>query len=340
MGGTAFLGDNALTEGTVVLHHVTEGSQGELDSVRVGPEGSFSFVLPNVPDPARGDVFFASVRHDGVLYFGPAITLALQLDSVYEIHAYDTLLAPAEGVSVSVQSRSLFLEPDVSGDWRVTDLFQLRNDRDRTVVAHEDGRTWSYPLPDEAQNVTAGQGDMSLEAATYEEGAIVVRAALPPGERLFVVRYGLESPFLSIPSPGVTEAFDVLIREPAPALEVEGFQLLGRIELEAGSTYRRFTGIDVSQPFVRVIESEEIRPPPTHWIAVGLAMILTVSGLMAVRAGAGTPAGSDGGGRQELLVRVARLDEDFYASDGRKDSERRAYERRRAELMRRLRSRA
>ena len=126
---------------------------------------------------------------------------------------------------------------------------------------------------------------MSFDAATYEEGAVVVRAALPPGERLFVVRYGLESPFLSIPTPGVTEAFDILIREPAPALEVESFELFGRIELEAGSTYRRFTSVDVSQPFVRVTESEESRPPPAHWIAVILAMVLTVSGLMAVRAG-------------------------------------------------------
>ena len=250
------------------------------------------------------------------------------------------LLAPPEGISVAMQSRNLFFEPDGSGAWRVTDLFQLRNDRDRTVVAREDGHTWSHPLPEEARNVTTGEGEMSFDAATYEGGAVVVRAALPPGERLFVVRYGLESPSLSIPSPGVTEAFDILIREPAPALEVEGFDLLDRLELEAGSTYRRFTSVDFSQPFVRVTEIEEVRPPPAYWIAVILAMVLTVGGLMAVRAGGGTPDGSAGGGRQELLVRVARLDDDFYARDGRPDSERRAYERRRAELLRRLRSRA
>ena len=69
-----YVADTALAEGVVVLHHVSDGEQGEVDSVRVGEEGSFSFTLPRAPDPGRSDIYFASVRHDGVLYFGPAIT--------------------------------------------------------------------------------------------------------------------------------------------------------------------------------------------------------------------------------------------------------------------------
>lgn len=338
LGGMVFVGDAPLTEGTVVLHQLTDETVGELDSVRVGPDGSFSFVLPKAPDPARSDVFFASTRHDGVLYFGPFITMVLQLDSLYEIHAYDTLLAPPEGLPIAVQSRSIFFEPDGSGAWRVTDLFEVRNDRDRTIVARRDGRTWSYPLPKEARNVTAGEGEMSPDVATYEDGALTVRAALPPGQRLFVVRYALDSPFLSIPTPGVTEALDILIREPAPAVEVVGFSLVDRIELEAGSTYRRFSRVDVSQPFVRVIAGKENRPPPVQWIAVILAMILAVSGLVAVRAGGARGAATNGGGRLELLTQVARLDEEFYESDARSNVARRTYDQRRAKLLRRLRS--
>lgn len=343
LSGKAFVGDTALVGGTVVLHHVSDDGQGEVDSLAVGADGTFSFELPNVPDPTRNDVFFASVRHAGVLYFGPAITLAVQLDTLYEVHAYDTVLAPPEGASVALQSRSLFLEPDGAGAWRATDLFQVRNDADRTIVARDGGRTWRYPLPGEARDVSAGEGDLSFSAAEFDSGDLVVSAALPPGERLFVVRYWLDSPFVSFPTPGLTEALDVLVREPAPALDVEGegIETVGRMELEPGSTYRRFTGMDFAQPFVRVVQSEETGPPPVRWAAVILALVLAAGGLAALRGGARAPAEASvpaSGGRQALLTQVARLDEDFAARATPSVSERRRYEDERTELVRRLRS--
>ena len=68
--GQALLGNEALTSGTVVLHHLIGGTQGELDSVSLGTDGTFSLTLPNPPDPAIRDIYLASIRHDGVLYFG------------------------------------------------------------------------------------------------------------------------------------------------------------------------------------------------------------------------------------------------------------------------------
>lgn len=334
--GTVFVADTALAEGVVVLHHLSDGSQGQLDSVRVRAGGSFSFVLPNVPDPARNDVFFASVRHDDVLYFGPAITRAVDLDSLYEIHAYDTVLAPAEGADVVLEGRSVFVEPDEAGAWRVTDLFQLRNDRNRTVVAREGGRTWSYPLPAEARDVAAGEGEMSLDVATFEDGALVVRAALPPGERLFIARYTLASPFVTIPTPGLTETLDVLIREPVPALDVEGLEPMDQLELEAGSTFRRYNGQSFDAASVRLVEIEVRGPPPVQWIAVILAMVLTVAGLLTMRGRGATPA-TAGPGRRELLLEIARLDEDFSRLEAPSEGRRRAYEKRRRALLERVR---
>lgn len=335
LGGTVFVGDAAMTVGTVVLHHLSDGTQGELDSMTVGTDGSFSFRLPNVPDPARSDMFFGSVRHDGVLYFGPAITTAAQLDSTYEIHAFDTLLAPAEGLAVTLQSRSVFFEPDSAG-WRVTDLFQLRNDESRTIVARPDGVVWSYPLPAEASDVTAGEGELANDAVSYEQGLLVVRAALPPGERLFVVRYRLDSPIIEIPNRGTTEAFDVLIREPAPPLEVEGLELLDRIELEAGTTYMRFTGVDIVGPSVRVVETEPQRSLDAKWIAVILTMVLGGGGLVALRP-RGIPVQNRVVSRPALLLQVARLDEEFESGAATPPA-RREYERRRAEMIREIRS--
>ena len=98
--GRALLGDTVLTRGTVVLHHVSNATQGEVDSTALAGDGSFQLRLPNVPDPERGDVFLASILHDGVTYFGPWITTANQLDSAYAIQAYDTAMAAAEAVTV------------------------------------------------------------------------------------------------------------------------------------------------------------------------------------------------------------------------------------------------
>lgn len=335
LGGTVFVGDTVMQGGTVVLHHLTDGTQGDLDSLAIASDGGFAFPLPRVPDPTRSDVFFASVRHDGVLYFGPAITTGTQLDSIYEIHAYDTLLAPAEGMDVSVQSRSVFFEPD-SADWRVTELIQLRNDAPRTIVARPDGRVWSYPLPTEAREVTAGEGELGVDAARFVDGELVVRAALPPGERIFVVRYRVDTPLLDLPNRGTAEALDVLIREPAPALDVEGLELLDRVELEAGSTYLRFTGADVSVPFVRIVPAEETGRPNVQWAAVVLALILAGAGLLALRRdgvpSVVEPAPVD---RTSLLMEIARLDESFDRPELTSE-ERRTYRRRRAELLRRV----
>ena len=221
----------------------------------------------------------------------------------------------------------------------MTDLFQLRNDELRTIVARSGGATWRYPLPAEALDVEAGEGELDVGAAAYEDGALVVRAALPPGERLFFVRYRVPVPTLDIPNRGSTEAFDVLIREPAPPLEVDGLALTDRVELEAGSTYLRYSAADVAAPFVRIVEGEDDGHPPVAWAAVILTLILTASGVLLLRPaqGARGPQAVSGPDRDALLRQVARLDDEFEAGEG-TEADTRAYRRRRAELIEQIRS--
>lgn len=336
--GVAYVGRQPLDDGVVVLHHLSEGQQGDLDSMRVQGDGSFRFVLPAPPDPSRSDIYFASYRHQGVLYFSAAVTSTIQLDSVYSIQAWDTLLAPAEGADFPLQSRSVFFEPDTVG-WVVTDLFQLRNEQPRTVVARDGGVVWSHALPAEATDVIAGEGELSPGAVAYENGGLAVRAALSPGERIFVVRYRVESPLISIPVEGPAEVLDVLVREPAPAVEVEGLELTERIELEAGSTYQRFTGTEVDLPEVRVVQGAVQAEPQVEWVAFLLAMVLAGSGLFILRPGRGQrpEVVTVGGGadRSAIVERIALLDEDFEAQ-GKPESGRAIYERKRAELLRQL----
>ena len=337
LNGRVLVGDAPLSAGTVVLHQLNDVTQGEIDSVRVATDGSFSMRLPGVPNPTRGEMYFASIRHQGVMYFGPALAAAVQLDSLYEIHAYDTLLAPAEGLPVTLEARNIFFEPD-GATWRITDVFQLRNDTDRTVVARPGGRVWSYPLPGAATDVVTGEGEMSAEVITYEEGGLVVRAALPPGERLFMVRYTLASPEVEIPTPGSTEMFDVLVREPAPPLDIAGLVPAESVELEGGGTYRRYAGEDVATPSLTVALGEERGPPPVQWIAVVLAVLLAAGGLAAFRRAPASsrPAPVRVDARQSLLIELARLDEEFQGKSSPSKAEKQEYQERRTAMLRRL----
>lgn len=333
------VGDEPLGEGVVALHHLSDGEQGTIDSVQVSEGGAFRFVLPTMPNPARNDIYFASYRHDGVLYFSAAITATTQLDSVYTIQAYDTLVAPPGGHDIPLQSRSVFFEPDTVG-WRVTELYQLRNDEDRTVVAGPDGLVWAHPLPTEATNIVAGEGEISPGAVGVQDGTFVVRGAVPPGERIFVVRYQVESPLIEVPNRGSPELLDVLVREPAPSVDVEGLELVDRIELEAGSTYMRFSGTEVGDAEIRIVPGEEARAPRVEWVAFLLALILAASGLFILRPTAspqvaGAVTAEPVAARRALLEQVAYLDEEF-AREGAPEGRREAYERRRAELLRQL----
>lgn len=353
--GQVLVGDSTLDAGTVVLHQVTSESQGEIDSVGVAPDGTFTFGLPEAPLGAADRFYFASIRHEGILYFGSALADVAQLDSIYRIQTYDTAMVASGGHPIPIQARNLFFEPN-GEEWRVTDIFQLRNDEGRTLVAPEDGFVWGYPLLEGARDFTSGQDGFSLDGTTVEDGDVVVRAAVAPGERVFVFRYSIDEIFGTVPTPGLTETFDLLVREPSPRVGVDGLDLIGRVELEAGSTYRRYSATNVGPDRVRVVEAETPGDLPFEWITVIVALALAGAAIVVLRgfstadaagglggAGSGAVAGGARGGtavadRQALLMEIARLDEAFEADPDPTDDERAAYERRRAELLGKLRA--
>ena len=186
--------------------------------------------------------------------------------------------------------------------------------------------------------VEVGEGELAADAAQYLNGELVARAALPPGGRLFVVRYRIDSPFMSFPVQPGTERLDVLVREPAPTLAIDGLEFMERQEFEAGSTYRRFAGANLFQPAVTIVTTQEITPPRVELAAVLLALLLTAVGVSVLRPRAAPEDGPvTASNRHDLLVEIARLDEEFERS-GTADAEQVAYQQRRTELLRRIRS--
>lgn len=323
--GQVRLADTTLTQGTVILHLVSPNESGEVDSTTVDAEGRFRFDLPRVPDSdGRGEIYFASIRHAGILYFGPAIARAIQLDSVYLVQVYDVEPAPPEGVSLVISTRNIFLEQPNEDGWRATDLFELRNDLNRTLVAQDGGLVWSYPLPAGATDFALGDAStLPDDAITFSDGRIELRAPLPPGDRVFVARYTIPASAFELPMPGVTEVMELLIREPAPPLNVDGLEAIELVSIEPGSSYRRYSGEDIQDLVVRLVEGESRSGLPSEWLTVFLILLLGGAGLFAIyrphRRAAEMVASQqslsvddDGprnsGTRKSLLLRVAQLD--------------------------------
>jgi len=317
--GQVLLGDNPLPSARVVLHRVGSGTSGPLDSLNTRADGSFRFRLPSVPDPGvEQAVYFASVLYDGVSYFGSAIHLTVQLDTLYKIRVYEAESAPVAGAELPLYARYTLIE-EQQGFWTATDLLQVNNPGKRTLVAVTDGVTWAYPLPEGASDLEVGGGQMTPDAFELIGGSLRVTSSIPPGMREFVVRYRLADPFIKLSLPGFTGEMELLVREPAPPLEVAGLQPAPPVEVEPGVTYRRFVEDSLVDATVTLRQGESQPVVPARWFAVGLALVLAIASLYSVLRPRGTVTGHPEGPvplevtpferRQILLLEIARLDE-------------------------------
>ena len=311
LDGIVFEGDSPLDGGTVILHRVNPEGSGEVDAAAVGPAGEFQFLLPSVPDAdIRGDIYFASVDFQGVLYFGPAITGLEQLDSLYVVRVFQMEEVPPEGVSLPVEVRSLFIE--FAGDeWVATDLFAIDNRGTRTLVAQQGGVVWSYPLPPGATEPELGEADMPPDAVAFEGGRVLVSAPLPPGDRVLMIRYRLAELGSTIPAPGTTDLFELLVKEPAPPLRVEGLEPVDVVALGPGTSYRRYGASDLVDATLTLIETEDQGPPPLEWLALLATVALAAGGFLAYarprRQALAAP--NPVLAREALILEVARIDD-------------------------------
>lgn len=344
--GRVTLDDGPVPDATVVLHRVAMDTAGAVDSTRTAGDGTFSLRLPSMPGREAGGVFFAASRFRGVMYFGPPVNTPERLDSAYVVEVHDTARAPGSGAEIPVAIRHLIIERSGEG-WRVTDLVQLRNPGERTYVAADTGATWTYPLPPGATNFEVGQSDLAPEGAAVVGHTLRVTTPIPPGERLFLFRYDLPSLEMALPVPGRTERLELLVREPAPALEAEGLRPGDPVQME-GATYRRYAAAGLPPTTLRLRRAEEGREIPGLWVAAALAVVLAAGAAVALRRsgegpeGAVAPAGGSPSerSREAVLREIALLDEEFGDDETLDEDERERYRRRRDALKRELRSMA
>jgi len=331
--GQARVAEAPMTQGTALLHRTAVSAHGPVDSVAIGPDGSFVLKLPSAPEAESADLYFATILHDGVVYAGPALTTPGQLDSIYLIQAFDTASVAEAGIALPIVLRNVFLEDD-GGPWHVTDLIQVRNNRARTLVSTPGGRVWSYPLPPRATQVTIGQESSVPAELDLTDGIISLRSPLQPGAHIFVARYVVPDPFLELPLPGRTGGLEVLIQAPGPLLEIPGLESRGTVEVEPGLTFRRFSGVGLEDQVLSFQPGEPAPSVPVGWWAALVALVLVgVGASMTLRARRPSSVVAAHSRRRELLVEIARLDQWFDEFSEPAEEDELDYARRRQELL-------
>jgi len=328
ISGEVRVADEPADTGTVVLHRVSASFTGEVDSVAVGSGGGFEFVIPGLPEATGEDVYFASIRYQGVLYFGGPVTEAADTVGTYLIRAYPAVGA-TPGIHLPLRVRNTFAERAESGTgWRITDLFEIENNTQTTIIASEHGPSWSYPLPPGAVDFAVGESDLASEAASYSGGRVNTSAPVPPGESVYLFRYRIAADAFTLPLEGATGSMELLFREPAGEFTVGGLAAVGPTELEGG-IFRRFAGRELA-PSVVTVEPGRTAVPldSVRLVAVLLALALTVAGsFLAMRARLRPARVADS--RRQTLVEIARLDEAWHRGELEVDD----YDRRRERLL-------
>ncbi|MBT8395737.1 MAG: hypothetical protein KJN92_02170, partial [Gemmatimonadetes bacterium] len=118
-------------------------------------------------------------------------------------------------------------------------------------------------------------------------------------------------------------------------------QLTTPVELEPGNTFRRYAATDLVDAEIRTEVAPEPWSMPAEWIGIPLGLLLGAAGVAAyrLRAGKETPASGPEvprAEREELLVSIAKLDEDFETHDNPSADQRDQYKAARDRLLSRL----
>ena len=323
--------------GTVVLHRVTPAEAGDIDSTSVGADGGFSFQLPNLPFPGSGEIFIASARFDEILYVGVPISDPIQLDSLYAIRAFPAQMVPLEGMTFPVSRREVWVDEGPIG-WQITDVLEIRNSQAMTLVPLvDDGPVWRYPLPSGAIGARILQVGPSAGLARVDGTTLIASNPVIPAENYYIVQYDLESIEFDIPLPGETGLIQVMVREPAPAIRVEGLARQPPEEIEVGASFMRWAGQTLVDQNISVRLGEEGGSTAVVWMSVALALLLAGAGSLIIRRDP-VPAvpWTSVRMRKEILIDVAKLDEVYESLERSNPKEEARYRRRRSALVREL----
>jgi hypothetical protein len=223
----------------VVLHQVTRGGGGPVDSVRTDAGGRWRLRAPQVDTLA---IYIASALHDGLAYFSAPLRVeAGKAATAAPLVVYDTSSA---GPGIELRRRLItFARAESDGSREVLELLELAHGGRTTRVAPDTLRpVWTGAIPGSAIQFEVQAGDFSPDAVVQRGDSVLLFAPLQPGNgRQLSYRYVLPAStagtvFLPIAQP--TTELDLLIEDTVATVSAPGLTGGGIEQIES----RRFAG--------------------------------------------------------------------------------------------------
>ncbi len=284
--GTVVLGGVPVPEATIDLHRVTRDTAGVVTRTTADRDGSFRFEKPLVVPTGGFVVHFTTAEHLGVRYFGPPVHGDETVDS-YRIEVFDTVHVNSTDARPLIARRDIVLISEARGGWEVNELLVIRNPGERTLVSPSGMPIWELRLPDGAEGFEVGEGELAPDAVQRMGDRVLLTGSLQPGDRDLLLRYriGPGRGAATFPVDAPTGMMNLLVRQPAPAVEVSGLGGGGEMAVE-GERFVRFGSANVAAGTLPTLSWAGASGPPVSPVAAALGvlgLLLVVSAVYAYR---------------------------------------------------------
>ncbi len=222
----------------VVLHQITMGDGGPVDSVRTDAAGRWRLRVSRVDTTA---IYVVSAQHDGLAYFSqPLHVSAGQASTAEPLVLWDT---SSTGPPIMLRRRLLTVRrPAADGSREVLEILELENPGRTTRVSPDTLQpTWTGTIPAEAVQFVVQQGDVSPDAVAQRGNRVNLFGPLQPdGARQLSYRYVLGSAVrnLSLPIDQPTGELDLLFEDTTTAVTAPRLHAVGVETIEQ----RRYAG--------------------------------------------------------------------------------------------------
>jgi hypothetical protein len=269
----------------VVLHAMTRGGGGPVDSTRTDGAGRFGFTVRAVDS---GAVYVVSALFSGIAHFSDPIVLAGRLSADFgSVIVYDT---SSTGPPITVALRYVSVGgARGDGTHEVIETIELENRGTRTrLPAADTAPVWQGALPAGVVQWQMGESDVSADAVSRRGDSVAVFAPLAPG--------GTKQVAFAYVTPATMPALRLLIDQPVAELlllvedttalvTAPGLTALPVQDLEGRRFARyRVAGIAAGAEVVIGLPASGLRPQRlVPWIVGAAALALAIGLVIALR---------------------------------------------------------
>ena len=264
----------------VVLHAMTRGGGGPVDSMRTDAAGRYAFKVGKV-DPEA--VYVVSAQYAGLAHFSEPIVLAGRLTADFGTLAVFDTTSGGPPIRVSLRYINIGAARE-DGTYDVLEAIELQNPGSRTRVPADSAPVWQGTIPPGVVQFQVGESDVSAEAVSRRGDTVMVFGPISPGgskQLSFAYTAPATMRELHVPIDQPIGEVLLLVEDTTALVTAPGLERLAVQELE-GHRYARYRltapapGVDVAValPLPR-FRADRLVP----WI-VGVAALALLIGLV------------------------------------------------------------